>query len=140
VGYHGAGRAHLFQPAELKAGVDLFGVAHGVEHRWRSIPPSWESVRQALYQEDRRQEAGNSSRLRRLSALFHADKDRKTLAVLGQGRQRIPARDQSRESADIGSPKCGRKTAFARRGRGLPGTRGMVPPREGGKRDGHRGW
>src|SRR6266850_388153 len=42
--------ALAFQPQEFQAGVDIFGVANWVR-TLESIPPYWESFRQALYQE-----------------------------------------------------------------------------------------
>ena len=42
--------ALAYQPEEFRAGVDLFGVANWVR-TLQSIPPYWESMRKALYQE-----------------------------------------------------------------------------------------
>jgi dipeptidyl aminopeptidase/acylaminoacyl peptidase len=69
-----------FRPQEFAAGVDIFGVANWVR-TIKSIPPWWESFREALYKE-----MGNpytdEEYLRRISPLFHADKIVKPLIVL----------------------------------------------------------
>ena len=69
-----------FRPDEFAAGVDIFGVANWVR-TIKSIPPWWESFREALYKE-----MGNpvtdEEYLRRISPLFHADKIKKPLIVL----------------------------------------------------------
>ena len=72
--------ALAFQPQEFQAGVDIFGVANWVR-TLESIPPYWESIRQALYQEigDPKKDA---EMLKAISPLFHADKIRKPLLVL----------------------------------------------------------
>ncbi len=75
--------ALAFQPGEFKVGVDIFGVANWLR-TLESIPPYWESMREALYQE-----IGNPQTEREMlvaaSPLFHADKINKPLIVL-QGR------------------------------------------------------
>ncbi len=69
-----------FRPQEFAAGVDIFGVSNWVR-TIKSIPPWWESFREALYKE-----MGNpvtdEEYLRRISPLFHADKITKPLIVL----------------------------------------------------------
>ena len=84
--------ALAFQPEEFAVGVDIFGVSNWLR-TLESIPPYWESFREALYKE-----IGDPARdremLRAISPLFHADKIRKPLLVL-QGAER-PARDQAR--------------------------------------------
>jgi dipeptidyl aminopeptidase/acylaminoacyl peptidase len=72
--------ALAFQPQEFQAGVDIFGVANWVR-TLESIPPYWESFRQALYQEigDPKKDL---EQLKAISPLFHADKIRKPLLVL----------------------------------------------------------
>jgi dipeptidyl aminopeptidase/acylaminoacyl peptidase len=72
--------ALTFQPQEFQAGVDIFGVANWVR-TLESIPPYWESFRQALYQEigDPKKDL---EQLKAISPLFHADKIRKPLLVL----------------------------------------------------------
>jgi hypothetical protein len=42
--------ALAFQPGEFKVGVNIFGVSNWLR-TLESIPPYWESFRQALYQE-----------------------------------------------------------------------------------------
>lgn len=75
--------ALAFHPDEFKAGVDIFGVSNWVR-TLESIPPYWESFREALYQE-----IGNPGTQRdfliETSPLFHAGKINKPLIVL-QGR------------------------------------------------------
>ena len=72
--------ALAFQPEEFKVGVDIFGVSNWVR-TLESIPPYWESFREALYQE-----IGNPQTqldfLKETSPLFHADKINKPLIVL----------------------------------------------------------
>ena len=72
--------ALAFQPEEFKVGVDIFGVSNWVR-TLESIPPYWESFREALYQE-----IGNPETqldfLKETSPLFHADKINKPLIVL----------------------------------------------------------
>jgi dipeptidyl aminopeptidase/acylaminoacyl peptidase len=72
--------ALAFQPDEFKVGVDIFGVSNWVR-TLQSIPPYWESFREALYQE-----IGNPATqldfLKDTSPLFHADKINKPLMVL----------------------------------------------------------
>ena len=75
--------ALAFKPDEFKVGVDIFGVSNWVR-TLESIPPYWESMREALYQE-----VGNPATQREMlvatSPVFHADKIVKPLMVL-QGR------------------------------------------------------
>lgn len=72
--------ALAFQPDEFKVGVDIFGVTNWLR-TLESIPPYWESFRQALYQE-----IGDPATQREFlietSPLFHADKINKPLMVL----------------------------------------------------------
>ncbi len=72
--------ALAFQPEEFKVGVDIFGVSNWLR-TLESIPPYWESFREALYQE-----VGNPVTQREFlidtSPLFHADKIIKPLMVL----------------------------------------------------------
>ena len=63
------------------AGVDLFGISNWVR-TLRSIPPWWESFRNALYAELGDPNGPDSVRLYRISPLFHADEIRKPLLVL----------------------------------------------------------
>ena len=75
--------ALAFKPDEFKVGVDIFGVSNWVR-TLESIPPYWESMREALYQE-----IGNPATQREMlvatSPVFHADRIVKPLMVL-QGR------------------------------------------------------
>ncbi len=72
--------ALAFKPGEFKVGVDIFGVANWVR-TLESIPPYWESFREALYQE-----VGDPATQRdflvETSPLFHADKIDVPLMVL----------------------------------------------------------
>jgi len=72
--------ALTLKPKEFKVGVDLFGVANWVR-TLESIPPYWESEREALYRE-----IGDPKKdrdmLMTISPLFHADKIERPLMVL----------------------------------------------------------
>jgi len=72
--------ALAFQPGEFKVGVNIFGVSNWIR-TLESIPPYWESFREALYQE-----VGNPETQRdfliETSPLFHADKINVPLIVL----------------------------------------------------------
>ena len=72
------------KPEEFKVGVNLFGVTNWLR-TLKSIPPWWESFKEALYQE-MGDPAQDSVRLYNISPLFHADKITKPLIVL-QGAQ-----------------------------------------------------
>ncbi len=72
--------AITFRPEEFAVGVDLFGISNWVR-TLESIPPWWESFRDALYQE-MGDPAQDGERLRRISPLFHADQIRRPLMVL----------------------------------------------------------
>ena len=72
--------ALAFQPQEFQAGVDSFGISNWVR-TLESIPPYWESFRQALYQEIGDPKT-DLEQLKAISPLFHADKIRKPLLVL----------------------------------------------------------
>jgi dipeptidyl aminopeptidase/acylaminoacyl peptidase len=69
-----------FRPDEFDAGVDLFGISNWVR-TLKSIPPWWESFREALYAEMGNPET-DSAYLYSISPLFHADKITKPLIVL----------------------------------------------------------
>ncbi len=75
--------ALAFKPDEFKVGVDIFGVSNWLR-TLESIPPYWESMREALYIE-----IGNPETQRdfliETSPVFHGDKITKPLMVL-QGR------------------------------------------------------
>ena len=72
--------ALAFHPEEFDVGVNIFGVSNWLR-TLESIPPYWESFRDALYQE-----IGNPNTQREFltetSPLFHADKIKKPLMVL----------------------------------------------------------
>lgn len=72
--------ALAFKPEEFKVGVNLFGVTNWLR-TLESIPPYWESFREALYKE-----IGNPTTQRdfliETSPLFHAEKINKPLMVL----------------------------------------------------------
>jgi dipeptidyl aminopeptidase/acylaminoacyl peptidase len=72
--------ALAFRPDEFAAGVDIFGVANWLR-TLTSIPPWWESFREALFTE-MGDPATDSARLRRISPLFHAKNIAKPLIVL----------------------------------------------------------
>jgi len=69
-----------FRPDEFAAGVDLFGISNWVR-TMQSIPPWWESFKEALYAEMGNPET-DLEYLRRISPLFHADNIQKPLMVL----------------------------------------------------------
>lgn len=72
--------ALAFRPEAFKVGIDIFGVANWIR-TLESIPPYWESFRQALYQE-----IGDPVKdrdfLMATSPLFHAKEIRKPLMVV----------------------------------------------------------
>lgn len=67
-------------PTEFEAGVNIFGVTNWIR-TLKSIPPWWESFRQALYDELGDPEI-DSARLYRISPLFHAEKIERPFMVL----------------------------------------------------------
>jgi len=71
-------------PEAFDMGVDIFGVTNWLR-TLRSIPPWWESFKDALYQE-MGDPAQDSVRLYNISPLFHADRIEKPVMVL-QGAQ-----------------------------------------------------
>lgn len=72
--------ALTFRPKEFAVGVDLFGISNWVR-TMESIPPWWESFRQALY-EEMGDPSTDTERLRRISPLFHADRIERPMMVL----------------------------------------------------------
>jgi dipeptidyl aminopeptidase/acylaminoacyl peptidase len=72
--------ALAFKPDVFDVGVDFFGVSNWVR-TLKSIPPDWESKRQALYLEIGDPEK-DEKMLRAISPLFHATQIRKPLMVL----------------------------------------------------------
>ena len=77
--------ALTYTPDDFKVGVNLFGVTNWVR-TLKSIPPWWESFKDALYLEMGDPNTKDSIRLRQISPLFHTDKVTKPLIVL-QGAQ-----------------------------------------------------
>jgi dipeptidyl aminopeptidase/acylaminoacyl peptidase len=75
--------ALAFEPNEFAVGVDIFGVSNWLR-TLESIPPYWESQRQALYQEIG-DPVKDRDMLKAISPVFHADKICRPLLVL-QGR------------------------------------------------------
>jgi dipeptidyl aminopeptidase/acylaminoacyl peptidase len=72
------------KPEEFKAGVNYFGVVNWLR-TLKSIPPWWETFKEALYKE-MGDPVQDSVRLYRISPLFHADQIQVPLLVL-QGSQ-----------------------------------------------------
>jgi len=66
------GAALAFEPEEFDVGVNIFGVMNWVR-TLESIPPWWESFREALYDE-MGDPATDAERHRAISPLFHAEK------------------------------------------------------------------
>jgi len=77
--------ALTYTPEEFAVGVNLFGVTNWIR-TLRSIPPWWESFKDALYKELGDPNSTDSVRLKKISPLFHTDKVTKPLIVL-QGSQ-----------------------------------------------------
>ncbi|MCF7561338.1 prolyl oligopeptidase family serine peptidase [Sabulilitoribacter multivorans] len=73
--------ALTYTPEEFAVGVNLFGVTNWMR-TLKSIPPYWESFREALYLELGDPFSADSVRLKRISPLFHTDKVTKPLIVL----------------------------------------------------------
>ncbi len=73
--------ALTYTPEEFAVGVNLFGVTNWLR-TLKSIPPWWESFKDALYKELGNPHTVDSVRLRRISPLFHTDKVTKPLIVL----------------------------------------------------------
>lgn len=77
--------ALTYTPEEFQVGVNIYGVTNWIR-TLRSIPPWWESQKEALYLELGNPNTADSIRLKRISPLFHTDKVTKPLMVL-QGAQ-----------------------------------------------------
>lgn len=77
--------ALTFAPEEFEVGVNIFGVTNWIR-TLRSIPPWWESFKDALYKEMGDPYSADSVRLRAISPLFHTENVSKPLIVL-QGAQ-----------------------------------------------------
>ena len=73
--------ALTFEPEAFAVGVDIFGVTNWLR-TLRSIPPWWESFKEALYAEMGNPETADSVRLYNISPLFHAENVTKPLMVL----------------------------------------------------------
>jgi dipeptidyl aminopeptidase/acylaminoacyl peptidase len=72
--------ALAYQPEAFAVGVDIFGVANWVR-TLESIPPWWESMRDALYLEIGHPEE-DAQMLRDISPVFHADQIVRPLIIL----------------------------------------------------------
>jgi dipeptidyl aminopeptidase/acylaminoacyl peptidase len=70
-----------FTPEEFNVGVNIFGVTNWLR-TLKSIPPYWESFREALYTELGDPFSSDSVRLYNISPLFHAKNVTKPLIVL----------------------------------------------------------
>jgi len=80
--------ALTFHPEEFDAGINIFGVTNWVR-TLQSIPPWWESFREALYDE-MGDPATDAERHRAISPLFHADRIvRPMLVVQGANDPRV---------------------------------------------------
>ncbi len=77
--------ALTFAPEEFDVGVNLFGVTNWMR-TLKSIPPWWESFKDALYEEMGNPNTSDSLRLKKISPLFHTENVTKPLIVL-QGSQ-----------------------------------------------------
>ncbi|NER14124.1 alpha/beta fold hydrolase [Leptobacterium flavescens] len=73
--------ALTYAPEEFDVGVNLFGVTNWIR-TLRSIPPWWESFKDALYKELGDPYSADSVRLREISPLFHTQRVTKPLIVL----------------------------------------------------------
>jgi dipeptidyl aminopeptidase/acylaminoacyl peptidase len=74
-------RAMTETPEEFKVGVNLFGVTNWLR-TLKSIPPWWESFKDALYQEMGDPNTADSVRLYNISPLFHADQVKNPVIIL----------------------------------------------------------
>ena len=77
--------ALTYAPEEFQVGVNIFGVTNWIR-TLKSIPPWWESFKDALYTEMGDPNTQDSVRLKQISPLFHTEKVTKPLIVL-QGAQ-----------------------------------------------------
>lgn len=73
--------AMAFEPDEFKVGVNIFGVTNWLR-TLKSIPPWWESARQALYDELGNPHTEDSVHLYNISPLFHAHQVKNPIMVL----------------------------------------------------------
>lgn len=72
--------AMAFEPEAFEVGIDIFGVTNW-QRTLKSIPPWWESFREALYDE-MGDPATDSERHHRISPLFFADQIKNPLLVI----------------------------------------------------------
>lgn len=72
--------ALAFEPEAFNVGIDIFGVTNWVR-TLKSIPPWWESFKEALYDE-MGDPATDEARHRKISPLFHAKNIKKPLLVV----------------------------------------------------------
>ncbi|CAM3471020.1 S9 family peptidase [Aequorivita lipolytica] len=77
--------ALTYAPEEFEVGVNIFGVTNWIR-TLNSIPPWWESFKDALYTEMGNPNTADSVRLKEISPLFHTENVTKPLMVL-QGAQ-----------------------------------------------------
>ena len=73
--------ALTFTPEEFDVGVNIFGVTNWLR-TLKSIPPWWESFKDALYDEMGDPYSADSTRLYNISPLFHTERVTKPLMVL----------------------------------------------------------
>lgn len=73
--------ALTYHPDEFDVGVNIFGVTNWIR-TLKSIPPWWESFKDALYKEMGDPYSADSVRLHKISPLFHTEKVTKPLMVL----------------------------------------------------------
>ena len=73
--------ALTFTPEEFEVGVNMFGVTNWLR-TLKSIPPWWESFKEALYDELGDPYGADSTRLYEISPLFHTQNVTKPLMVL----------------------------------------------------------
>ncbi len=73
--------ALTFAPEEFDVGVNIYGVTNWLR-TLKSIPPWWESFKEALYLEMGDPNTEDSIRLHRISPLFHTENVTKPLLVL----------------------------------------------------------
>ncbi|MDX1462207.1 MAG: prolyl oligopeptidase family serine peptidase [Marinirhabdus sp.] len=73
--------ALTYAPEEFEVGVNIYGVTNWVR-TLKSIPPWWESFKEALYTEMGDPNTADSVRLKEISPLFHTDRVTKPLMVL----------------------------------------------------------
>ena len=73
--------AMTFTPDEFKVGVNIFGVTNWLR-TLKSIPPYWESFRNALYKEMGDPTTADSVRLYDISPVFHAHRVKNPVMVL----------------------------------------------------------